>query len=163
LEPIPWQNESLLSFPRGRHAEFRSKPAKVTVFVPVYNGGANLQRCLDSIAAQTFSDYQAIIIDNGSTDASFSVASRLAKDHPQLLVYQTPTNVGRVGNWNRGLELATGQYLKPLLVNDYLKPECLAKLAAVMDEYPGLVLVRGSIAYLNNGEELFTPRFEFTQ
>src|SRR5262245_8641209 len=97
-------DEMLLAYPRGRHAQFQSSPAKVTVMVPVYNGQARLERCLKSIAAQSFKDFQVIVVDNGSTDRSFNLACDFATADPRFLAYQNPRNVGRVGNWNRSLE-----------------------------------------------------------
>src|SRR5579871_2509745 len=160
LESVCFSGEMLLAFPRGRHVEFQSNPAKVTVMVPVFNGESRLVRCLQSVAAQSFTDFQLIIVDNGSTDKSFALACRFAALHANAIVYQNPTNLGRVGNWNRCLELVPGNYLKPLMVNDYLLPECLASLSAVLDLQPEVVLARSSVTTLEKGNTHFGPLFE---
>jgi glycosyltransferase involved in cell wall biosynthesis/SAM-dependent methyltransferase len=162
LEPMLCEGEVLLAYPPGRHAEFRARPARVTVVLPVYNGAQRLLRCLESIAAQTFTDYQAIIIDNCSTDDSLAIACHFAAEHPQFIVYQNPDNLGRVGNWNRGLALAIGKYIKPLMVNDFLLPECLAKLGAILDAHDHVVLARCSVTTLEDGVRHFGPLFETT-
>ena len=150
----------LLAFPRGRYAQIHKSPAKITVIVPVYNGEARLERCLQSIAAQTDADFQAIVIDNCSTDGSLAIACRFASEHPQFLVCQNAKNLGRVGNWNRGLDLAPGQYIKPVMVNDFLKPGCLAQLGAVLDAHDQVVMARCSVTTLEDGKEHFGPLFE---
>jgi len=162
LEPVLHGQELLLAYPRGRHTQFQAHPAKVTVMVPVYNGQARLERCLKSIASQSFADYQVIVVDNGSTDHSFNLACHFAAEHPKFLVYQNARNVGRVGNWNRCLELATGDYLKPLMVNDFLLSDCLAELAGVLDANPNVALARVSVTTLRDGVEQFWPLFDTT-
>jgi glycosyltransferase involved in cell wall biosynthesis len=163
LEPILCGNEMSLAYPRGRHAEFRSRPAKVGVIVPVYNGELRLQRCLESIASQTLTDFQAVIVDNCSSDRSLAIACRFAAQDPRFIVYQNARNVGRVPNWNRALDLAGGEYVKPVMVNDYLLPECLAELSAILDSHPEVVLARTSVTVLDDGKERFEPLFESTR
>ena len=163
LEPVLCDGEMLLAYPAGRHAEFQTRPAKVTVIVPVYNGEARLLRCLESIAEQTLPDYRVIVVDNCSTDQSLALACGFAAENPKFLVYQNPMNVGRVGNWNRGLELACGQYLKPLMVNDYLLPDCLAELSSVLDANPNVVIARASLTALDQGIQHFIPLFDSTR
>jgi glycosyltransferase involved in cell wall biosynthesis/SAM-dependent methyltransferase len=160
LEPVLCDGEVLVAYPQGRHAEFQAHPGKVTAILPIYNGEARLLRCLESIAAQTFTDYQAIIVDNCSTDRSFAIACRFAAEHPRFIVYQNPNNMGRVGNWNRGLALAMGDYLKPVMVNDFLLPDCLARLSSILDLNESVVMARGSVTTLENGEQHFGPLFE---
>jgi|GEM_PF-437057 len=160
IESILWNDQMLLAYPRGRHAAFNSTPAKVTVVVPVYNAEARLQRCLQSIADQTLKEYQVIIVDNNSNDASLSIACKFASENPKFMVYQNPVNVGRVGNWNRCLDLANGEYIKPVMVNDYLLPACLEELGHVLDSYPDVALARVSVTILDKGQWHFGPLFD---
>src|SRR5208337_4133278 len=83
-----------------------------------------------------------------------------AAEHPQFIVYQNPNNLGRVGNWNRSLDLAIGEYVKPLMVNDFLLPACLAEFSGVLDTNPNVVLVRCSLTALDQGVQHFIPLFD---
>ncbi len=160
MEAVLCGGEMTLAWPRGRHGEFAAQPAKVTVVVPVFNGGKRLTRCLQSIADQTHKDYQVLVIDNGSTDRSLVSAMEFAEKHQNFLVYQNAKNLGRIGNWNRALDLACGQYVKPVMVNDYLLPACLEQLAEALEKNPDAVMARSSVTILDKGSWHFGPLFE---
>jgi glycosyltransferase involved in cell wall biosynthesis len=87
------------------------------------------------------------------------MACKFAEKNPKFLVYQNARNLGRVENWNRGLSLSGGEYLKPVMVNDYLLPTCLDELCKVLDENPNAAMARCSMTTLNNGVLNFEPLF----
>lgn len=160
FEAVLCGEEMLLAYPAGRHAQFGSQPAKVTVVVPVFNGGARLKRCLQSIVDQSCRDYQVLVVDNGSNDGTLVEALEFADKHANFLVYQNAKNLGRIGNWNRALELARGEYVKPVMVNDYLLPSCLEQLAEILDKHSEVAMVRSSVTTLDNGNWHFGPLFD---
>ena len=158
VEAVLGDGEMLLAFPRGRHRRFRAQPGRVTVCVPVYNAARSLGRCLDSILSQGGVETNVIIVDNASTDTTFADACGLAARHPNVLVYQNPTNIGRVPNWNRCLGLAAGEFVKFMMVNDYLQPDTLRLLVAALDRYPSAVMACAAL-YLHqpDGSATFSP------
>lgn len=154
----------MLAFPAGRHTAMTARPARVTVCVPVYDGERNLERCLRSIEAQDFTDIDIIVVDNGSTDGSLARACAAATRDRRVLVYQNAENVGRVGNWNRCLDVACGEFVKPVMVNDFLAPECVRRLVDAMEAHPDAVLVRSSLTILQQGGVTrFLPLFAQSQ
>ena len=149
IEQVRVDGAHLLAYPAGRHAERLRAPARVAVCVPVWNGGGNLARCLDGVAAQTFADTDIVIVDNVSTDGTFARAAAFAATHPRTTVYQNPVNVGRIGNWNRCLALAEGVYVKLAMVNDILAPDCVERLAAALDAHPSAAVAASAVSIRN--------------
>ena len=102
---------------------------KISLIIPVYNVEKFLPRCLDSVAAQTYSDLEVIIVNDGSTDGSLQIIDRYAAQNPNFAVY-TIENSGQGGARNFGLEKAQGEYVAFLDSDDYVAPDCSEKMAA---------------------------------
>ena len=99
----------------------------ISVIIPVYDVKDYLPRCLDSVRAQTYSNLQIILIDDGSTDASARLCDIYAKLDSRAQVYHQ-SNAGLSAARNQGLELATGKYIYFLDSDDYLEHDCLEYL-----------------------------------
>ncbi len=104
----------------------------VSVCMPVHNGARYLSEAIESILNQTFTDFELIIIDDASPDATHEIASTFRD--PRLRVYRNDRNLGPEGNWNRALEMARGRYIKVLPGDDTLYPECLEHQVAVLED-----------------------------
>lgn len=91
----------------------------LSVIVPVFNAEAHLQECLSSIAAQTLRDFEVIIVDDGSTDGSRSLAEAFAASDTRFAVVSTP-NGGVSRARNLGLDLAQGDYVTFMDADDWL-------------------------------------------
>lgn len=101
----------------------------LSIVIPVYNTGKYLRKCVDSVMDAQFSDYELIIIDDGSTDDSLSVARELADQHPERIRLVQQENKGIGGARNTGIEEATGNYLFQIDSDDYLAPGALDRIA----------------------------------
>lgn len=89
----------------------------ISVILPVYNGEEYLSEAIESIVSQTFTDFEFIIIDDGSTDSSLSIAREYqAKDHRVVLICQE--NIGLVATLNKGISLAKGKYIARMDADD---------------------------------------------
>jgi glycosyltransferase involved in cell wall biosynthesis len=104
-----------------------------SVCVPVYNGAVYLRQCLDSILAQTFQDFEILVVDDGSSDDSVALISEYAQREPRLRFYQNQTNLGLVANWNKCLSLAQGAWVKFLFQDDFWAPTCLERVRSQTD------------------------------
>ncbi len=94
----------------------------ISVIVPIYNVEKYLDQCLLSIQQQTYPHLQVILIDDGSTDQSASIAQQFVdKDTRFQLLRQT--NAGQSAARNRGIELATGEYISFIDSDDYIAPD----------------------------------------
>lgn len=101
--------------------------ATISVIVPVYNTAASLPRCLDSILNQTFSDFEIIIVDDGSTDESPSVIASYATEHSEINVV-TQTNQGLGAARNTGIRASHGTYIACVDSDDLIDSTMLEKL-----------------------------------
>jgi glycosyltransferase involved in cell wall biosynthesis len=109
-----------------------SRP-KASVIIPVYNAENFLQRCLDSVWEQTLTDYEVIVVDDGSSDASLSILQKNAEQHSNLLIIKQ-ANHGQGYARNRALERAKGHYVLFLDADDWLDKSALLTLTGSTDD-----------------------------
>ena len=108
---------------------------KVSVVIPVYNVEEYLRRCVDSVLAQTLSDLEIILVDDGSPDHSPAICDEYAQADARIRVIHK-TNGGLASARNAGMRMAQGAYLFFLDSDDWLEPDGLEKLCAVAEQYP---------------------------
>ncbi|MBB3103211.1 glycosyltransferase family 2 protein [Azomonas macrocytogenes] len=126
---------------------------RVTVFIPVHNRQHYITTAVDSILAQTFEDFELLVVDDGSTDATLEMLSRYRD--PRLRVECNPRNLGLPGTRNRGLELARGEYIALLDSDDKAWPTRLARQVAVLDRHPELVQIGSACDFMDaNGQRI---------
>ena len=94
----------------------------LTVAIPTYNGGDNLIKAVKSCRYINLPNdkFEILVVDNCSTDGSIEKLEYLAKEYTNLRIVKNEKNYGRIGNWNRCLDLANGKYLIFLFSNDEL-------------------------------------------
>lgn len=117
----------------------RTSP-RVSVGIPVYNGERYLVEAVESILAQTFTDFELIISDNGSNDRTEQICRRYAAREARIRYYRNETNRGAAWNFNRVFELSSGEYFKWQTHDDLCHPQFLEKCVAVLDREPSVVL-----------------------
>lgn len=104
----------------------------ISVIIPVHNVAPYLEACLDSLAAQTFRDWEAVCIDDGSTDGSGEILDRYAeRDGRIMAVHQQ--NGGVSAARNAGLQLARGAYIQMLDPDDWTEPDMMEQLFRMME------------------------------
>jgi glycosyltransferase involved in cell wall biosynthesis len=101
----------------------KTKPS-VSVIVPIYNSQDHLQECLDSVFAQSFADYELLIIDDGSQDGSADIARRNAENRKNVNIIKQQ-NHGQGYARNRALEQARGTYILFVDSDDFVEPDLL--------------------------------------
>lgn len=109
------------------------------MLLPVYNGERFIRRAVDSILAQTFTDFELVVVDDGSTDATATVLYHYADD-PRVVVERLPTNQGLVAALNRGLEKCRGELIARLDADDVAKPRRLELQVRAFELEPRLTL-----------------------
>src|SRR5262249_23523731 len=114
---------------------------KVSVGLPVYNGEKYLRTALDSILSQDYTDFELIISDNASTDATQAICQGYAaKDH-RIRYYRNDTNIGACGNFSRVVKLARGEFFKWATHDDVQLPGLLRRCVEVMEQAPATVVL----------------------
>ena len=106
----------------------------ISLIIPVYNIEQYLRECLDSIVVQTCRDFEAILIDDGSTDSSGEICDEYAKKNANFIVTHQK-NAGVSSARNKGLELANGEYIVFVDSDDYLESTFLDIISREMGSY----------------------------
>jgi hypothetical protein len=107
----------------------------ISVLMPVYNGAAHLADALDSILAQTFRDYELLVVDDGSTDATGAILAERARIDPRIRVVRNATNIGVIGALNQGIAQARGGYIARMDADDISLPGRLGRQKAFLDAH----------------------------
>jgi len=113
---------------------------RVSVGLPVYNGGRYLRTSIESILAQTCPDFELIITDNASTDNTEQICREYAAIDKRIRYYRNENNIGAPRNFNLAFQLSRGQYLKWATSDDYVAAEMIEKCLEVLDRNPDVVL-----------------------
>lgn len=104
----------------------------VSICIPTYRGAAHIAAAIESVLAQSYTNFELIVIDDNSTDDTAAIAQSYLD--PRVRFLQNPRNLGPQENWNRCLSEARGKYFKLLPQDDLLAPDCLAKQVAILDQ-----------------------------
>jgi glycosyltransferase involved in cell wall biosynthesis len=112
---------------------------KVTVLMAVYNGERFLREAIDSILAQSFRDFEFLIINDGSTDNTREIVQSYSD--PRIRLVDNGCNLGLTRSLNRGLELAEGQFIARQDADDISEPERLSRQVAFLEAHPEVVLL----------------------
>ncbi len=112
---------------------------KVSVLMSVYNGERYLREAILSILCQTWTDYEFLIIDDGSTDDSREIISSF--DDPRICLVDNPTNIGLAESLNRGLELARGELIARQDADDISHPARLERQVDFLTSHPTVALL----------------------
>ena len=135
----------------------------VSIGIPVYNGERYIRSALDSLLDQTFSDFEMIISDNASSDATFDICREYVAKDPRVSVFKHEANIGLIENWRFVVEKARGRYFVWGSDHDLWHPVFLEALVNVLDEYPDVVMAYPhAVAIDAKGEriDIEPPRFE---
>lgn len=138
-----------------------SRP-KVSIGLPVFNGEKYIREAIDSMLAQTFTDFELIISDNASTDETQAICQDYAARDPRIRYYRNESNIGAAKNENRTFELSSGHYFRLAAHDDVLAPPLLEKCVEVLDRDELIVLCYTETAVINEfGEQLKVLSHEY--
>ena len=119
-----------------------ASPPPLSIGLPVYNGEAFLVEVLDSLLYQTYGDFELIVSDNGSTDATAEICRSYERADARVAYHRSSENRGAAWNYNRVLALARGPYFKWAPADDMYEPRYLERCMEVMlGSPPSVVLV----------------------
>ncbi len=125
----------------------------ISVIVPVYNVEKYLRRCVDSILAQTYTNLEIILVDDGSPDNCGKICDEYAKKDSRIKVIHQK-NGGLSAARNAGLDIATGDYIGFVDSDDYISPEMYEKLLNILKESNSDLSVCGMDYYDENNNRI---------
>jgi glycosyltransferase involved in cell wall biosynthesis len=128
------------------------KNPTVSFVVPCYKLAHLLRECVDSILAQTFADFEVLIMDDCSPDNTAEVAQSFTD--PRVRHIRNEPNLGHLRNYNKGIDLSRGEYVWLISADDRIRrPYALERYVALMEKNPGVGYAFGSGIGLHDGEE----------
>ena len=131
----------------------------ISVIMPVYNGELYLAEAIDSILAQTFTDFELLIVDDRSEDNSAAIIRSYEERDPRVRFFQLEKNRGQADARNRGFASATGAYITNMDCDDVSLPARLEKQVAFLRAHPDIGGVGTCCRVIN--AELSTTSFDF--
>jgi Glycosyl transferase family 2 len=131
----------------------KKDPPLVSVLMPAYNAGNYIAEAVESVLRQTFSDFELIIINDGSTDDTLDVLKRF---HDPRIIIQSQKNAGVSAALNHGLSIAKGEYICRFDADDVCFAHRIAKQVSFLNEHKEYCLVGGDAEYImEDGTHLF--------
>lgn len=133
--------------------------AKFSIVMPVYNVERYLEKSVQSVLNQTISDYELILVDDGSTDSSSSICDELAYRYTHISVIHQ-TNMGLSAARNSGERAAMGKYLYFLDSDDIIQPDTLASFDAILKLHANVDFIFTDFQRVRVGEEFQRPKWD---
>lgn len=134
---------------------------KVAVLIAAYNAGKYLNTCLDSLLAQTMTDFEAICVDDGSTDNTCQILQKYADKDDRVRVVRLEENGGQAAARNVALEMSDSDYVCMLDSDDWLSDNALAKACEVLDAEPETDCVLFQVVETDEGRQRRYPLPDF--
>jgi glycosyltransferase involved in cell wall biosynthesis len=119
---------------------------RVSFAIPVYNEEGSIRRCLDSILAQDFADFEVVVCDNASTDHSREIVGEYAARDRRVRLFPNETNIGLIGNFNRVFQLSRGEFFRWVGADDWLEPEYASRCVAALQADAGAIIATTNFA-----------------
>lgn len=110
-----------------------TEAARVAICVPAYAAERFLAEALDSVLAQTESNWEMVIVDDASLDGSYEIAQSYAASDPRIVAIRNPQNLGAAASWAVAVAATTAPYVKLLCSDDAIRADCLERQLAVFE------------------------------
>ena len=134
----------------------------VSIVTPVYNGASYLKECIESVLAQTYSQWEYIIINNCSTDNTLEIAREYAKTSDRIRVHDNTEFLGVIANHNLAFSLISpaAKYCKVVSADDFIFPDCVSRMVDLAEANPTVGLVG---TYLLAGNRVLCDGLQYEQ
>lgn len=126
----------------------------VSIGLPVFNGEKTLARALDALLGQEFVDFELIISDNASTDATARICEEYAARDPRIRYIRAEKNQGALWNFNRVFDLSAGTYFMWAAHDDHREPGFVRECVEMLEANPGAVLCHTHTVTLLEGSDV---------
>ena len=123
------------------------KKPLVSVCIPAFNNADTIADTIASVLASDYGNIEVIVVDDRSTDDTFSVISAVSDE--RVSVYKNEKNLGMAGNWNRCLSLCRGEYVRLLCADDRIDKDLISAEVAVLEGNPSVVMVSTDTAFID--------------
>lgn len=136
----------------------------LTIGMPVFNGERYIGAAIDSILRQTFEDFQLIVLDNASTDATAAIVHEYVRRDRRVLYRRNERNIGAGPNFNRVFAMCDSRYFKWAACDDEIEPSYLARCLEVLEGDPDAVLAHSYVRQIDHeGNPTAIQRAEYAE
>lgn len=147
----PWEEEERLR-QQGGGLPARQMTDAVSIVIPTFNGSKTIRGTLDGVMKQTYSDYEVVVVDDGSTDSTGDIVREMI---PSATIIKQGSNQGTMAARQAGIDAATGDFIALLDQDDKWFPEMLETEVSVLRQHPEIGLVLANMkAVSEDGNEL---------
>lgn len=137
-----------------------SQTPAISVVLPFYNAERYLREAVDSILTQTFTDFELILVNDGSTDGSGDICREYSKSDPRIVLIDCPTNGGVVTAANAGIAKSRAPLIARVDADDLSMPERFARQYAYMMKHPNLAVLGSATRIIDEAGKV-TRRNDF--
>jgi glycosyltransferase involved in cell wall biosynthesis len=130
----------------------------LSICVPAYNGNSFLSGLIEAVRAQSFGNWELILVNNASTDGTAELlrSIELEINDPRIKVFTNATTVPMAENWNIAVNYSSGEFLKLICADDIPTPDCFERQVKVLRDNPSASMASGSRIIMNGvGKRLF--------
>ncbi len=117
-----------------------NKTPLVSMGLPLYNGEDYLAATLDTLLAQTYENFELIIVDNASTDGSIAICQEYMARDSRIQLHQNEKNLGAARNYNLAFEFSKGRYFKWVAHDDPMEPTAIERCVTVLESDPDVIM-----------------------
>lgn len=132
----------------------------VSIIIPVYNVEKYVGEALKSVLAQTYKDFEVIVVDDCGTDRSMKVVEEIAEKNPCVRILHHERNRGLSAGRNTGIAAAKGDWLYFFDSDDILAPECISNLVSLAEMHPDAEIIVGQYDEFKEGEAYHQARLK---
>lgn len=132
----------------------------VSVLIPAYNVERYVSEAVRAVMTQTYSNLEIIVIDDGSQDDTYSVLEGLAKQDKRIRLYRNEVNLGLISTLNKGLDIATGEYLARTDADDITEPDWIETIINQLQKQPSIMAMSAFLIEMredNSGRAVKNP------
>lgn len=122
---------------------------RISIIMGIYNCAPTLQKALDCLYAQTYQSFEIVLCDDGSEDATYSIARENANRHHNIKLIKNPRNMGLNQTLNNCLAVAQGEFIARMDGDDTCSPDRLEKEVRVLDAHPELAIVSSDMSFFD--------------
>lgn len=106
----------------------------ISICIPTYNGSQYIEKCIESCLAQSYRNIEIIVCDDCSSDSLINVLNPYLKKDCRITFYQNEKNLGLVGNWNKCMNYASGEYIKWLFQDDWMDVNAIEEFVEIANK-----------------------------
>jgi len=136
--------------------ERNSTPPALSIVMPAFNVAEYIDRAIDSVLAQTFTDFELVIVDDVSTDDTWDIITRRAAEDPRIKPFRSEKNAGVGPTINRGIQLSRAPLIGRLDADDMSTPDRFEKQIALLEANPHFAVVGTYASHINENDHVLS-------